>query len=81
MMIPNIVTKFQNFDIFKHFLTFFICRLLTPACKVLIPLRWAVIVSVTDVELYYSAATLVSMVRFPSVKQWRNCSGSYAHMR
>ena len=31
MVIPNIVTKFQNFDIFEHFLTFCYCRLLPPA--------------------------------------------------
>ena len=30
MVIPNIVTKFQNFDIFEQFVIFFYCRLLTP---------------------------------------------------
>ena len=31
MMISNIVNKFQNFEICEHFVTFFNCRLLTPA--------------------------------------------------
>ena len=37
MVIPNIVMRFQNSDIFENFVTFLNCRLLTPAaCKVLI---------------------------------------------
>ena len=31
MVIPNVVTKFQNFDIFETFVKFLTCRLLTPA--------------------------------------------------
>ena len=31
MVIPNIFTKFQNLDIFEHFVTFLDCRLLVPA--------------------------------------------------
>ena len=31
MVIPNIVTKFQNFDIFETCVNLFICRLLTSA--------------------------------------------------
>ena len=38
MVIPNIVTKFQNFDICETFVKFLTCRLLTPATwKVLSP--------------------------------------------
>ena len=31
MVIPTIVTKVQNFDIFETFVNILICRLLTPA--------------------------------------------------
>ena len=31
MVIPNIVTKFHNFDIVETFVTFLTCRLLTRA--------------------------------------------------
>ena len=55
MVIPNIVTKFQNFDIFENFVTTLTCGLLTPAA-------WNVLI--TDITKQETSAAVCDNYEF-----------------